>query len=72
MSASPYLAAIVAAREALGAGDQREAYLILDAVLEDGPSVRRFPCPVCGLGLEFPGLVDAHVRLVHPTLEVAA
>ncbi len=57
--------AIVAALEALEAGNLGELEAILLGALEDGPRERRFRCPVCGLGLEWPGLVEAHSLNVH-------
>jgi hypothetical protein len=57
--------AIVAALEALEAGDLAEAEAILLGALEDGPSARRYQCPVCPLRLEWPGQLEDHLLNVH-------
>jgi len=51
--------AIVAALEALEAGDVRSCEAILHGALEDGPTVRKHRCS-CGSSYEWPGLLDAH------------
>jgi hypothetical protein len=59
--------ALVAALDALEVGDQREATLILLAVLhEDGDTVHRSRCPFCSWTGEWPGLLDAHILHAHP------
>jgi hypothetical protein len=62
--------AIVAALEALEAGDTRLAVDVLLHALEeldDGPTVgrRRPRCPHCQLAFRWPGLLDQHLELVH-------
>ena len=59
-------AAILRAVEAFEDGDLGFAVTILLGALEDdGPTERRFPCRVCGLRFEWPGLVDHHERFAH-------
>ena len=58
-------AAIIRALDALEAGDQNEAVAILLGALEDGPTERPCVCPECGLGFEWPGLLDHHQRFSH-------
>jgi hypothetical protein len=57
--------AIVAALEALEAGDQWGATEILLSALEDGPSECPYVCETCGLGFEWPGPLDHHERFSH-------
>jgi len=57
--------AIVAALEALEAGDQAYAVEILLGALEDGPSDRPYVCEACGLGFQWPGQLDHHQRFSH-------
>jgi hypothetical protein len=57
--------AVVAALEALEAGDQALAREILLGALEDGPSERRFTCPDCSASFEWPGLLEQHRQLAH-------
>lgn len=57
--------AIVAALEALEAGDVALCESILLGAREDGPRERRYVCPECGLGLQWPGELDAHRERVH-------
>jgi len=64
-------AAVVAALEALGAGDVDEAILILDGVLEDVSVQRRFCCSRCPASFEWPGELDAHA-LAHDHFSEAA
>ena len=52
--------AIVAALEALDAGDVDYCAAILQGALEDAHSERCYPCPVCGDRFEWPGLLTAH------------
>ena len=61
--------AIVAALEALEAGDTKECETILLGALEDGSPARAIACPECGLAFDWPGQVADHRRRVH---EVAA
>ncbi len=66
-------AAIVAALEALGDGDQALAVVVLLGALEDGgPIVRRYGCK-CGATFQWPGERDRH-RIVrgHELEQVAA
>ncbi len=57
---------ILAALEALEDGDQALAVGILLAALEqDGPTSRRYPCRICGVALEWPGLRERHELLIH-------
>jgi len=64
--------AIVQALEALEVGDAVYAAEILLAALEDGPTERRRRCPVCGLGFEWPGLLDHHLLFSHGVESEAA
>lgn len=64
--------AIVAALEALEVGDYHYATEVLLGALEDGPVSRTFACPICGLGFEWPGLVDRHVIVAHSFDELGA
>jgi hypothetical protein len=57
--------AIVAAVEALEAGDVDYAVAILLGALEDGPAERRHICRECGTGFEWPGLLVQHQELRH-------
>lgn len=62
--------AIVAALEALGAGDYGLVEAILLGALEDEPRghgtmPRPAPCPVCGMGFTTAGLLDHHLRFSH-------
>jgi hypothetical protein len=64
--------AIVAALEALEAGDQTYAVEVLLTALEDlNPEVkspqgpRGVRCETCGLRFEWPGLLDHHRRFSH-------
>jgi hypothetical protein len=71
-SNGPTTVAIVAALEALGAGDVPEATAILLGTLEDGPTERRFACE-CGARFEWPGLLDRHrIAAGHELEQVAA
>jgi hypothetical protein len=54
--------AIVAALEALEAGDVAEATrVLLDAVQEPVAGPQRFACPTCGLAFQWPGELEAHL-----------
>ena len=64
--------AIVAALEALEAGDVRYAEAVLLGALEDGPGERGCKCPECGLGFEWPGQLHEHVGRVHGHPDEAA
>jgi len=64
--------ALVAALEALEVGDVSHATEILLGALEDGPTARACRCPVCGLGFEWPGLLDHHLRFSHDVESEAA
>jgi predicted ABC-type transport system involved in lysophospholipase L1 biosynthesis ATPase subunit len=68
--AEPRLA-IVAALEAIEAGDIALAVEILLSALEDGARELRSRCPVCGQAFEWPGLRDAHVLAAHPFEDAA-
>jgi predicted ABC-type transport system involved in lysophospholipase L1 biosynthesis ATPase subunit len=59
---------VVAALEALEAGDVRLATAILLGAVETGETVARCRCQFCGDVFEWPGLLDHHVRFVHPDL----
>jgi len=59
------LARIIRVREALKDGDDVLARRALGALETDlRPSAAG--CPECGLDCEFPGLLDEHLRTVHP------
>jgi hypothetical protein len=60
--------AIVAALEALEAGDTRYAIAVLLGALEDGPVVGRRPCscPHCPAEFDWPGLLQAHLVFCGP------
>jgi predicted ABC-type transport system involved in lysophospholipase L1 biosynthesis ATPase subunit len=58
---------VVAALEALEAGDVRLATAILLGAVEAGETVARCRC-WCGAVFEWPGLLDHHVRFAHPDL----
>jgi hypothetical protein len=64
--------AIVAALEALEAGDQAYAVEILLAALEDGPVVYRCECQHCGARFEWAGLLDRHLIDCRAAWEAAA
>jgi len=59
-------AAIVAALEALEAGDVRLCEAILLGAVEDGPGARPIFCLYCPATFEWPGLRDTHVLQAHP------
>jgi hypothetical protein len=63
--------AIVAALDALEAGDPRLAEEILLATREDGDTERRFWCLACGTAFRWPGLRDAHLLNRHGLEEAA-
>lgn len=64
--------AIVAAVEALEAGDTRLAVeVLLDALEESDRPAKRHACPRCGVPFAWPGQVDAHLRVVHAWSEAA-
>jgi hypothetical protein len=63
--------AVVAALEALEAGDVALAEAILLAAREDGPSRPHRVCPECGLRFDWPGQREAHVLNVHGLEEAA-
>jgi hypothetical protein len=56
--------AIVAALEALDAGDTRYAVEILLGALEDGDTWKPCRC-ACGVGYRWPGELDAHRVALH-------
>lgn len=66
---------IIAALDALEAGDQDLAVAILLEALEDAsapPSgARTFSCPECRVDYEFPGLLEQHRILFHSIPEAA-
>jgi hypothetical protein len=63
--------AIVAALEALEAGDVDLCAAILLGASEDGPSERPIACPYCQARFEFPGLRDSHLVRAHPDVDDA-
>lgn len=63
---------VVAALEALDAGDFRLCEQILLGAREDGPTERGCVCPACGLAFRWPGERDAHVERVHGFAEEEA
>lgn len=64
--------AVVAALEALEAGDEPLAVAILSGTLEDGPVCdphqARRRCPTCKRGPLWPGEIDHHLYVMHPEL----
>jgi hypothetical protein len=60
------LARIVHAREALEDGDEQLARTLLEGLLNE-PSVPARRCGLCGLRFRFPGDLDAHIRVSHPS-----
>jgi hypothetical protein len=72
MNRRVYRCVIIAAIEAIAAGDIAEAKTILSGALEDGTITRPYPCPICGLRFCWPGELDHHQRFVHPDTEDAA
>ncbi|MDQ5821691.1 MAG: hypothetical protein M3540_09635 [Actinomycetota bacterium] len=58
--------AIVAALEALEAGDVPLCEAILLGALDDGPTERPISCPYCPATFAWPGLRDTHVVQAHP------
>jgi len=61
------LVRVVRVREALEDGDEQLARRAL-AALEAELGSSRAVCPECRLDCEFPGLLDEHLRTVHPEL----
>lgn len=57
--------ALVAALEALEAGDQELLAAILLGALEDVDTVQLFKCRACDARFRWPGLRDAHQLLAH-------
>ena len=60
------LARVVRAREALADGDLALVGQTLADLEEDLQSRRRATCPDCGLFCGWPGVLEEHVRTVHP------
>jgi hypothetical protein len=60
-------AAVVRALEALKDGNADEARAFLESALCQRPRPRCV-CPECGVGFEWAGLLDPHLRLAHPDL----
>jgi len=68
--------ALIAALEALEAGDTRLAVDVLLGAVEEidnrpARNSKRPACPSCRLAFEWPGQVEDHLRLVHPREEAA-
>jgi hypothetical protein len=63
--------AIVAALEALEAGDVELCEAILLDAREDGLSRREHVCPECGLHFDYPGQRAGHLLNVHGAEEAA-
>lgn len=67
MTGREILARVVRGREALEDGDLELARKTL-AALEADLRPRRVVCPECGLDCRWPGLLDEHLRAVHPAV----
>lgn len=67
MTGREILARVVRAREALEDGDVSLARTSL-AALEADLCPSRAACPECGLDCRWPGLLDEHLRTVHPAV----
>ncbi len=65
MTGREILARVVRVREALEDGDEVLARRTL-AALEADLRPRHAKCPECGTGCGWPGLLDEHLRTVHP------
>jgi hypothetical protein len=67
--------AIIAALDALEAGDQDLVVeILLDALEEDGaaaPGAQTYSCPECRVDYEWPGLLERHRILFHSLPEAA-
>ena len=68
MSGREILVRVVRVREALEDGDDSLARRALAALEAELQSCRLATCPECSSHLGWPGLLDEHLRTVHPVV----
>jgi hypothetical protein len=61
------LARVIRAQEALADGEHRLARQLLADLAKDLNPRSQHRCELCGLDFDFPGRLDEHTRIRHPT-----